>query len=331
MTWVAGVADVGRPPRFLERADDAHRLGGDGLLGLVGGRADVVRAVDVRKVHDGVGEIPLWARRLLVVHIERDAEVALLHRHRERVVVHDLATRGVDEEGARLHPVEHVGVHELARPIAQADVHAQHVAFFGHALRRLADLREGLDRVTGRGAEADEQRHVNREARPVHLHAHLAPDRQVHAEGLRAPRHLLADIPEAEQAERATVQAARLRVLLLVPLARAQIGDVVRDTAVEREDEAEGELGDRDRVLARAVRHVDAARRGGLHVDVVVAGAGAHDERQVPGVEHRLGDLRAAHDEHVGAGFANRLDERLFLQVRVIDDVEAEVLQAIEA
>ena len=47
------------------------------------------------------------------------------------------------------------------------------------------------------------------------------------------------------------------------------------------------ELGDRDRVLARAVGHVDAARRRRRHVDRVVAGAGAHDERQPSGVEHR--------------------------------------------
>ena len=54
-----------------------------------------------------------------------------------------------------------------------------------------------------------------------------------------------------------------------------------------------GELGDRDGVLAGAVRHVDAARRCGRDVDGVVAGAGAHDQRQPAGVEHRRGHLGA--------------------------------------
>ena len=128
---------------------------------------------------------------------------------------------------------------------------------------------------------------------PVVLEA-SSPDDEVAAERLGAARHLLGDVAEPEQPERRAVQAARLRVLLLVPAAGPQVRDVVRDPAVEREDQAERELGDGDRVLARAVRDVDAARRRGGDVDRVVAGAGTDDEREAPGVQHRRGDLGAS-------------------------------------
>ena len=43
----------------------------------------------------------------------------------------------------------------------------------------------------------------------------------------------------------------------------AQLGDVVGNAAIERQHQRERQLGDGDRVLARAVRHVDAALRRG--------------------------------------------------------------------
>ena len=80
-----------------------------------------------------------------------------------------------------------------------------------------------------------------------------------------------------------------------------QVGGAVDDAAVEREHEPEGELGDGDGVLAGAVRDPDAALAGGLDVDRVRAGAGAHDELQVARLEHRPRHLRRAHDEDVRA------------------------------
>jgi hypothetical protein len=109
--------------------------------------------------------------------------------------------------------------------------------------------------------------------------------------------HLLPMLPKPSRPSAGPYRPARLRVLLLVPAARAQVGDVVGDAPVEREHQAEGELGDGDRVLAGAVRHVDAALRRAATSMVLYAGAGADDERQLAGVEHRLGHLRRAHDE----------------------------------
>ena len=113
------------------------------------------------------------------------------------------------------------------------------------------------------------------------------PDDEVHAERLRPACQLLGDVAEAEQPEGPAVEAPRLRELLLVPAAGPQLGDVVGDPTVEGEDQPEGELGDRDRVLARAVRDVDPAGRGGGDIDRVVAGAGADDEGEVAAVHHR--------------------------------------------
>ena len=70
---------------------------------------------------------------------------------------------------------------------------------------------------------------------------------------------------------------------------------------------------------------------GRLHVDGVVAGAGPHDQREPPRVEHRLGDLRRPHDEHVGAGPADRRGERVVLQVGLEDDLAPGRLQTLDA
>ena len=128
-----------------------------------------------------------------------------------------------------------------------------------------------------------------------------APHHRRHPERRRAARHLLPDAAKAKQPERAAIQAARLRVLLLVPAPGAQVGDVVRNPAVEREDQSKRKLGDGDAVPAGAVRHVDAAPRGASDVNRVDARAGPHDEGEPAGVEHRLGHLRGSNNEDVGA------------------------------
>ena len=60
-------------------------------------------------------------------------------------------------------------------------------------------------------------------------------------------------------------------------------------------------------------------RRRAGDVDGVVAGAGADDQRQPAGVEHRRRHFRAAHDEHVRAARRDRLRQRVVLQIRLVD------------
>ena len=113
---------------FLVAADDAHGLGGDRLLRLIGGRADVVRAVDAGQRHEIVGECPGRARRFVRVDIEADAQAALLHRRLHGRVVDDLAARRIHENRSRLHARQQRGVHEMLRALTERDVDADDVA-----------------------------------------------------------------------------------------------------------------------------------------------------------------------------------------------------------
>ena len=168
--------------------------------------------------------------------------------------------------------------------------------------------------------------------RPVLAVEAAAPDDDVHAEAGGAADHLPADAADAEQRRasgRRGPRAFEYSFLFHLPArSSATLSGMRRSSA---RISAERQLGDRDRVLARAVRDVDAARRGGGDVDGVVAGAGADDQRQPAGVEHRRGDLRAAHDEHVGAGRARSPRSARRPSGRLVEDLAAGGLQAVEA
>ena len=94
----------------------------------------------------------------------------------------------------------------------------------------------------------------------------------------------------------------------------------------------EGELGHRDRVLPGQFEHVDAAPGRRRDVDRVVAGAGADR----PATAIRLSSIGpvtcgAADDQHVGRRLAQRLHQRVVLEVGLIDDVAAGGLEAVDA
>ena len=103
-------------------------------------------------------------------------------------------------------------------------------------------------------------------------------DVQVHAERNRALGELEADGAQTDHADSPAQQPGGLLVASLVPTAGTKVGDVVGNVAVDRQQEAEGELGNRDRVLARNVAHVDATIRCGRNVDRVRARARANNE-----------------------------------------------------
>src|SRR4030088_2574272 len=94
-----------------------------------------------------------------------------------------------------------------------------------------------------------------------------APHNDRHSEGTGAHCHLLTDMAVPQQAERSAEQATGLRILLLVPSARAKVDDVIGKPTIEGQDQPEGEFGDRDRVLARTVRDVDSTPGGRSDVD----------------------------------------------------------------
>ena len=85
-----------------------------------------------------------------------------------------------------------------------------------------------------------------------------------------APRPAIPSVRPAEP--------LRLAVLGLVPDAGAEVGRLLGNPPVEREDEPPRELGDRDGVLPGAVRDGDRPGRGRREVDRVDAGARADDQ-----------------------------------------------------
>ena len=282
-----------------------------------------------RQSDQGVDEVAGRHGRLLAVDVERHAEALLPHRRLEGLVVHDLGARGVHEARAGLQPVEDGRADQAAGLLVEREVHAQDVAvrattFAGDSCTVTVDSSSSADdgrsrTISGRSAGT---------AVAADLDADLAPDGEVHPERLRAARHLLADAAEAEQAERAAVQALSLGELLLVPPPRPQLGHVVGDAPVEGQDEPEGELRHGDRVLAGAVGDVDAAPRRALDVDGVVAGAGAHDERQRAGLQDRVGHLGRPDHQHVGLRARQRVRQSGVLELGLVRHAQPQGLAA---
>ena len=84
---------------------------------------------------------------------------------------------------------------------------------------------------------------------------------------------------EADQAEPLAGNLAP-RVLRLLPLAALEIGRRRGEMPLEREQEAQGELGDRDRVRRGRIEHRDSELLRRREVDVVEPRAGASDRTQ---------------------------------------------------
>ena len=177
----------------------------------------MVSAVDVWQRDQRVAEGAGRAGRLRREHVEADANAALADRVFERRVIDDLRARGVDEVRPGLQRVEHRGVHQPPCLRVERKMHAEDIAPRREVHRRRGELhRDRLVRdLVPAGREPS------------------APDDHRHSERVSAPRDLLADVAVAEQADRAAVQPARLRVLLLVPAPRAKIGHVVRHAPVQ--------------------------------------------------------------------------------------------------
>ncbi len=91
------------------------------------------------------------------------------------------------------------------------------------------------------------------------------------------------------------------------------------------------QLGDSDRVLARAVRHVDAAGGRAGHVDRVVARSCADDEGEVAPVHHVRDHPRRPHDEDLGPRAAQGFGERLVLERGLEDDLAPGLAEAGDA
>ena len=242
-------------------------------LGVVG------RAADVRGEHD----VPHRAERIVDVETlagevveARAAEVAVGQRLREGGGVVQPGAGGVDVDRAFLHAGELLGADHLGRLGRDRRVHRHDVGLGEQVVERVGGV--GCERVV-----ADDL-HAEAGEAPGRGPAHRAVAHDAHGLAGQLPG------PEALVGDGAVA----------VGLARPDVEVGPDDTAVHREEEGDGHLGDGVGVASRRPQHGDALLGGGGDVDVVgVAAARADgDQRQV---EHRALHAVGLDDEEVGA------------------------------
>jgi hypothetical protein len=184
------------------------------------------------------------AVRLLREDVERrSGQLAALQRLDERVLVDELAARGVDEARPVDHARDHLRVDDPARLGTERQVERDELRVGERRLHRLGALDAEL-------AEA-----LLRDERVVRDHAHPEPG--------GAARDLLADPAEAEDGERLVreLDPAPARAL---PAAVLQRGVRLRDVPGERDEEPDRVLRGRDdgrlgRIATTIPRRVAAA------------------------------------------------------------------------
>ena len=233
-----------------------------------------------------LGERPVLGR-LLLEHVQAGAlDDAAVDGAAERGLVDELAARRVDEPQARFADGE-PGV-------------VEHVAGFGRERQVQRDVVGGrAQRVERQQLDAEPGGDFGRDIRIVRDDSH--------AEGPRAQRHLVADSPQARDAERLPAELVPEEALLLpAALLHRSIGG--GHQARQRQHERQRVLRDADAVGPGRVDDEDAARAGGRDIDVVHAGAGAgHNPQLRRGFEQPGVDLRrAANDQRVGVGEVGR-------------------------
>src|SRR6266404_2268861 len=155
------------------------------------------------------------------------------------------------------------------------------------------------------------------------------PGDDMEAEGVGAFDDFAADLADADDAEGFAEDAIGFAKFFLVPLMRAEGGDVVGKAAVEAENQREYQLGDGDGIFAGAIGDVHAAGAGGLDVDGVDACAGAKDDGElVAGLDRVGGNLFTADDEDLIGG--DELGKFLGFDSGFVGDVAAEFLELVE-
>src|SRR6266481_816284 len=247
------LAEHGRQRRvaFQDRLDVRDRRGGHPAARLVRGAADVRQQHGARR-----GTQPGVNGRLLEIDVEAcPTQPALLEGLRERFLADQITARRIDQDGARLHLPQRVGVDDAFGLRHRRRMERQHVAFLEK--RRPPDPhRAGLPLEVG-----------PRVARGVE---------NTHAEWDRAAPHRLADPSGAEQAEGAAPQLEpeqQLRMPTGPRPARHERGpgDYL---AGAREDQRPSEVGGGVGEDVGCVSDRDAAHLRRHDVHVVVPGGG---------------------------------------------------------
>jgi hypothetical protein len=222
--------------------------------------------------------------RLVGEHVETGPHRAGVERLDQGRFVDHVAARGVEQDRAVLQAVEELVVDQVLGLGRGRHVQRHDVAVAQQVRERVAQLDpERLDPLGG----------VRRAAR-------LGQRLEMDAERRRPLGDTQADRAEAQDAHRLAEEAVGLAVALLVPPALPQVGDVVGDPTVDRQQQTHRQLRDGGGVAPRHVRdqHTAAGRRVG--VDGVGPRTGAdHQRKPVGSLEDLAADLRAPHDQCV--------------------------------
>ncbi len=193
-------------------------------------------------------------------HVEtRAGHLARAQRCNQRLLVDELAARGVDDPDAVLGSSEHVCAEHAPRLVGEGEVKREEVGAYDGRL-------DGLDRLGTELADA-----LGRDVGVVRDHAH--PERQ------RSSRHLLADATEPENGERLPRELVP-RVRRTLPATSLERRVRLRDVARQGKQQSDRVLRGGDDRRLRGVRNDDPEARGCVDVDVVDADAGAADHLQ---------------------------------------------------
>jgi hypothetical protein len=231
-------------------------------------------------------------QRLVVVHVERrDAgspggEGLLQRRH-----VDEGRARGVHQDGVLAHQREALGIEELACRLRRYQVEAHHLG-----RRQQVVQRHGLGTAFGRA--------LGRHAR--------APGDDLHAEGLPHPRHALADVAQADDAQALPSEHLR-QAPAIAPASTPQQGHVGLHALGRREDQGPVELrGRRLRIAHLRVGYRNAARGERGHVELRVAPPREHERAEVRHLRQQVRlEGRAVADEHDRVRVLHHGEERV--------------------
>lgn len=280
------IDDVRRMACGFVLADDAHDFFSDGVLGFFGARADVVGRVD-RGILEAAIVVAGGGAGLAFEDIEAGADAAAVARFFEGGLLDDLAATRINKDRAIGQAIEELFAEHALGVGREGDVNGHDVGLGGDLIERL-------------GA-ANAQRGGNVGGHPA------AVGDDIHAKRTGDGHHVLPDLAHADEAKGLSIKPAGGAELLLVPLALAQLCDIIGNAAIARQNETERKLGDGVAILARAIRDVNALVAGGGDVDCVVTSARADDEAEVGVLEHVGGDLGRAHDQNIGLRALDRV------------------------
>ncbi len=198
-------------------------------------------------------------QRLAVEHVDRGAgDRSLGERFDQRRLVDDRPARRVDEVRGRLHRAQRFGADEPACFARQRHVQRDDVGL-GEQLRERGRMR---DAELGR----------------AFLGQASAPADHVHVERATDGGHELADVADADDAERRPAQT--VPDAALPAAAGMELGILARDVAYGRENQRPRELACRAGPAARPA-YGHAALGGGGEIDRRIAHAGRHEQSKL--------------------------------------------------